>query len=243
MLSILLLLMTTACQVQNFDDTNRSGPADTTNSTNSSAITHHQGEDCISCHANSQAPLFQSGGTLFDTINAADLNTALARSNYIVRLQNGSDTVNMVQATSKGNFYTTTTLTANDYRAQILDASGTIVNQSPADHGASKMNCNSCHTQNGTNSTNGRIVEGVSYIHDVYSHLSSCINCHGGDGGFTISYSAVSVRVDTTTPSNSLLLQKGSGTVSHSGGALLGTASGYKYRSIYEWIREGALDN
>lgn len=237
---ILIMALLSGCQVQNFDDNDTANTSSSSNGT--PVLIHHQGQSCSSCH-NSNSPIFQTGGTLYALINEADLDAGLDLSDYTIRLKNSTTTLNFTAANANGNFYTTAPVSGTDFYIQILNRSGVIINQSPANHGSTKMDCNGCHTQNGQNGTKGRIVGAVSFSKDVRSYLSNCIGCHGGQGGFTVSYSAVKSRVDLNTPADSLLLLKGTATSSHNGGAALGTSAGYRYRGIYEWIRQGALNN
>ena len=88
----------------------------------------------------------------------------------------------------------------------------------------------------------------ISFANDVLPILDTqCASCHGGSGSFTITnsttpYAGVVPFVDTANATGSSLLQKGSGTVGHAGGAIIQTTSS-DYATIRDWISAGALDN
>lgn len=79
-----------------------------------------------------------------------------------------------------------------------------------------KQKCQACH-----NSTSGRIYKVLSTAAATYTNLTS------------------NSLVNTTTPANSLLLQKGGGKISHTGGNALGTS----YNTVLNWIQQGAKNN
>lgn len=94
----------------------------------------------------------------------------------------------------------------------------------------------------------------VFYATDVAPLWTSlgCTGCHGSSGGLTLSGTAsasrtelLAGRVNTTTPSSSLILTKlltGSG-VSHGGGTIFASTSNASYQKILDWITQGALSN
>lgn len=94
----------------------------------------------------------------------------------------------------------------------------------------------------------------VSYATTVAPIWSArgCTGCHGGSGGLTLTGTAsasraalLAGRVNTTTPSASLILTKplaGSG-VSHGGGKAFGSTSDADYQKILDWITQGAPNN
>lgn len=94
----------------------------------------------------------------------------------------------------------------------------------------------------------------VSYATDVAPIWTSrgCTGCHGSSGGLSLSGSVTASRnallagrVNTTTPSSSLILTKpltGSG-VSHGGGKFFSSTSDADYQKILDWITQGALAN
>lgn len=83
----------------------------------------------------------------------------------------------------------------------------------------------------------------VSFSNDILSVLQSpggqgCVNCH------TTSHSWAVARIDQGNPTNSPILLKPSGQVSHSGGirSLWGVGQ-TNYNNTLKWIQQGALNN
>lgn len=95
-----------------------------------------------------------------------------------------------------------------------------------------------------------------SFVTDVAPvfTLGGCTgaNCHGsirGQRGFKLSlfghepdidFSAISLRIDKANPEKSLVLAKATAQTAHGGGFRFGVDS-LEYRTIVEWIREGAV--
>jgi mono/diheme cytochrome c family protein len=78
-------------------------------------------------------------------------------------------------------------------------------------------------------------------VHPILT--SSCGSCHGtsfGSSDRATAYAAASSRVSTTTPDDSLLLQKGDARTTHAGGDQLDPA---EVTSVTAWIRECAQNN
>jgi len=126
-----------------------------TRGTNGSA-SMEPGQSCISCHAGTggEAPKFVIAGTLYptghepDNCNGVNGNTG---ARVVVTGTNGTSVT--LTPNSAGNFYSTTTLPP-PYQAKVVSSAGVERVMSSA---ASTGDCNSCHTQNGTNSAPGRI--------------------------------------------------------------------------------------
>ena len=94
-----------------------------------------------------------------------------------------------------------------------------------------------------------------SFVNDVAPIFTmggcSGANCHGsirGQRGFKLSlfgyepaldFEAISKRIDTASPEKSLVLRKATAAVGHGGGFRF-AADSLEYRTIVEWIREGA---
>ena len=75
---------------------------------------------------------------------------------------------------------------------------------------------------------------------------SNCKSCHGSNGSFEVTSASTTFNniqsfrgIDTSAPSNSYMLMKATGTVSHGGGSILSTTS-TDYITIRDWIIEGA---
>ncbi len=87
-----------------------------------------------------------------------------------------------------------------------------------------------------------------SFSRDVVPALATCISCHGGGAGGWVydggpdAWTQTLTRVDQDDPASSLLLEKGSGAVSHAGGVYFAAGS-VAYDAILAWIVDGAKDN
>jgi uncharacterized membrane protein len=113
------------------------------------------GQACISCHSRSgEAPKFVIAGTLYPTghePNNCYGTSGNTGARVVVTGSNGTSVT--LTPNSSGNFYTSTGL-AGPYKAKVVDSAGKErVMVSTAPNG----DCNSCHTQSGTNSAPGRI--------------------------------------------------------------------------------------
>ncbi|MBU1657523.1 hypothetical protein KKG72_00540 [bacterium] len=116
-----------------------------------SVILHNQGESCLDCHGAGSEKEFISGATVYTSL---DSNDSYA-DGYTIRLVlEGTHTVvNYIQGSGIGNSHTPYSESINDFTAQVLDSNGSVVNSSATDsHGADKLNCNNCHTAEGTGS-------------------------------------------------------------------------------------------
>jgi mono/diheme cytochrome c family protein len=115
------------------------------------------GQACISCHATTggEAPTFTIAGTLYPTGHEPDncngANGQSTGAKVVVTGNNGSSLT--LTPNSVGNFFTTTSLPP-PYKAKVVSASGSERVMSGT---ASTGDCNSCHTQNGSQSAPGRI--------------------------------------------------------------------------------------
>ena len=262
---------------------------------------HYQGESCLSCHgANGNLSSggeagetgeagenqFTSGATIFTKLNGTASEAASAYTLRLV-LENVGTTVAYNQARGSGNVNASfATGTLNGYTAEVLNASGTVVNKSLQNtHDVTRLDCNRCHTTSGANGAPGRIVSfdyygagtttgstttgsstattgtgtttgsstnntvvAKSFATDVLPILQNkCQSCHGGSGNFSITnsatpYAGVSGFVTASNATDSRLLQKASNSVSHGGGTVLASMSS-EYKTIRDWILEGAKNN
>ena len=88
----------------------------------------------------------------------------------------------------------------------------------------------------------------ISFKTNVLPILNKqCASCHGSSGDFTITnsatpYEGVTPFVNISSATQSRLLQKASGQVGHAGGTVIGSTTA-DYKTIRDWIRDGALDN
>jgi len=233
------------------------------------AISHNQGQSCLSCHAigGSNEKQFTSGATVYTTLNAANGTTNVA-TNYTLKLylESNLGIINYNIGNGIGNVNSTfSTATVNSYTAKVVDANGNIVNSSLTDsHDLGRLDCNSCHTAAGTGGAPGRIVSydyaasiatpppttstAISFSNDVLPLLTtSCQSCHGTSGNFSVTsstvtpYTSTTNFVNTTVATDSVLLQRATG-VSHGGGTIWSNTS-TQYTTVKDWITQGALNN
>lgn len=251
----------TAGENDDFDGTD-----DDIQQTNITLSLHHQGERCLSCHGagSSNEVHFDSGASIFTSSNAANGDLSKIAQNYSLRLvlSSSSGVENYSLGRGTGNFHVNVNAGVTSYTAEVLDAQGNVVNSSATDsHNSSRFDCNSCHSATGANGAPGRIVttrtttvttpttqtqpsETPQFAADVKPIVTNkCSGCHGNSGNFSVTnnppYTGVTMFVNTTTPTSSLLLSKGSG-VSHGGGVQLSSS---EYTTIRDWISAGALNN
>ena len=132
-------------------------------------IVHNQGLNCLSCHSSGEHT-FNSGVTIYKSINGADNDSNDVYDSYNVKLllDNGQ-----VITYSKGNglgnkLYSGDQGAINNFTAQVVDSSGTIVNSSNTNsHNVGRLACNSCHTIAGLNGAPGRVV-GFNYYNTLF---------------------------------------------------------------------------
>jgi hypothetical protein len=128
--------------------------------TDSNSSLHNQGKSCLSCHGSTTVSdyRFTSGGTVFTTIDAADDNTSAYATGYLIQLtmSSGGEVITYLPRLGCGNSHTLTSIDTS-FTAQVVDENGTVVNWSGTDHGIGRLDCNSCHTAEGTRGALGRI--------------------------------------------------------------------------------------
>jgi hypothetical protein len=113
------------------------------------------GQACISCHARGggEAPNFVIAGTLYPTGHEPDnCNGSNGSGAKVVVTDNAGKSVTLIP-NGVGNFSSSASLTA-PYKAKVVNAAGVERVMSST---ASTGDCNSCHTQNGSNGAPGRI--------------------------------------------------------------------------------------
>jgi len=73
--------------------------------------------------------------------------------------------------------------------------------------------------------------------------VAKCQNCHGSNGNFTITDASMTYSNIMALPGGAqYMLNKGSNTTDHGGGAVISTTSA-EYATIKSWIDAGALNN
>lgn len=128
---------------------------------NSGSSRMNPGSACISCHiarnrakGREEAP-GNVGGTVYPTAHEPDLCVAWGLSGAVVVLTGADGQVVTAPVNSSGNFYLwDTTRLARPYRAKVVYQNRERVMATPQMSG----DCNSCHTQAGTNGAPGRIL-------------------------------------------------------------------------------------
>ena len=106
------------------------------------------GEPCVGCHR------FTIAGTVYPTGHEPnDCNGVGTSAGATVVVTDAKGTMLRLSVNSAGNFYSSTTITT-PYTAVVQTSKGARAMTAPQTNG----NCNSCHTQNGSNGAPGRIV-------------------------------------------------------------------------------------
>jgi cytochrome c553 len=114
------------------------------------------GQPCIACHKRSgEGPLYTIAGTVYPTGHEPDnCNGISGTENDVKVIVTGANgAVLTLTANSAGNFYTTAPV-AMPYKVKVVDGNGMERSMFTT---ATDGDCNSCHTQNGTNAAPGRV--------------------------------------------------------------------------------------
>jgi len=114
----------------------------------------HPGVACIACHTSSgEGPRFKVAGTVYPTGHEPDdCNGADAATGAAVEVADATGKVVSLPVNAAGNFYSTTTITFPIQVAVVANGHRRAMSSSPP-----TGDCNTCHTQDGTNSAPGRI--------------------------------------------------------------------------------------
>jgi hypothetical protein len=110
----------------------------------------HPGVACIACHDANFGPSFSVAGTVYPTGHEPD--DCNGASGITVVITDAKGQTFKIPTNSVGNFYSQANI-ATPYNAKVVSAKGEramVASQTSGD-------CNSCHTQDGTNSAPGRI--------------------------------------------------------------------------------------
>jgi len=216
---------------------------------------------------------FRSGVTLYSSLNSStpidgySVSLVMQNTSDTIKYKSGRGLGN-----ANSGLYDTRLdgYTASHFTVKLLNSQGAIVGSSGSDtHDTSRLDCNSCHSATGTNGAPGRVTPNMSlgttpvvvspptslpsgtlsFANNVLPILNTqCASCHGTSGNFSITtsttaYSGVTPFINTTSPTSSVLLQKGTGVVGHGGGNQLGGTTSVNYITIRDWITQGALNN
>ena len=113
----------------------------------------HPGDACISCHSAGDGPGFSLAGTLYPTAHEpADCNGSSAAGATIV-VTDANGTAHTLTPNAAGNFYLSTAI-KQPYSAKLVYQGRTRVMATKQTDG----DCNSCHTESGTNGAPGRLM-------------------------------------------------------------------------------------
>ncbi|MFN8208032.1 MAG: hypothetical protein U0T82_11580 [Bacteroidales bacterium] len=133
----LFLILSTSCE--------KEGGGNETNISNSSATSHHAGDNCMSCHKSggSGEGWFLVAGTAYNTAGTSVF--ANAKVYLYSEKANESSLVKTITADKSGNFYTTSSIDfGNGLYVAVENSTGTkSYMNSPVSSGA----CNSCHSK------------------------------------------------------------------------------------------------
>ena len=115
---------------------------------------HNQGRMCSECHSGGEHS-FASGVTIFTELHAKNTDSASYAKNYTIQL---GDSEVYTQGRGEGNAH----LFHNNlqkFTAKVIDSNGNMVNSSAINsHDNTRLDCNRCHTQSGSNGAPGRIL-------------------------------------------------------------------------------------
>lgn len=125
---------------------------------NSESPNMNPGLACLTCHR-TQAPskAYPYSGTVFPGLHEKDRCNSRAPSGVKIEILNANGTVaiTMYASTTSGNFNSARNPTVTlPYTARVTYAGRTATMTTPQTNG----DCNSCHTEQGTNGASGRIV-------------------------------------------------------------------------------------
>ncbi|MGC4092454.1 MAG: hypothetical protein QM756_32170 [Polyangiaceae bacterium] len=111
------------------------------------------GEACITCHAQEDdAPLFSIAGTVFPTGHEVNDCNASASNGATIVITDQQNVEHRLTANTVGNFFLETAIPM-PYKAKVVTAKGERLMITPQTSG----DCNSCHTQAGTQGAPGRV--------------------------------------------------------------------------------------
>ncbi len=118
----------------------------------------YPGEACVSCHASNGGPKLALGGTVYPTAHEPDNCKGANVGGAFVQVTDSTNRIFKVAVNTAGNFYAaappnltppyTVKLT---YQGRERDMTGLVTAPTDGD-------CNSCHTETGTNGAPGRIL-------------------------------------------------------------------------------------
>ncbi len=141
---------------------------------------HYQGVSCAKCHSPNSTTAYDNealeysfniGGTIFSDLKAQDLDITKAAAYYWVKLSLENGTVfKTYVGNGTGNFWTNAIIPDGvKFKVEVIDPSGNVANATNGyTHDNTRLDCNSCHTAEGTGGAPGRIVN-----YDIYDILGN----------------------------------------------------------------------
>ncbi|MBU0720133.1 hypothetical protein KJ877_02190 [bacterium] len=192
--SFLVALVVSGCGPES--ETPAAGTEDTL-----TADSHHQGENCLSCHDASlvgesyPTKRFTSGATVYNSLNSSDSYA----EGYIIRLLLETNaTVDYRLKYGLGNSHMPDILSGS-YTAQVVDSNGDVQNSSGINtHDDTRFDCNECHTASGSGGAPGRITHNMATTASVsVSTVSSDSKTEGSALVHTVVMSGASASDET----------------------------------------------
>jgi hypothetical protein len=114
----------------------------------------HPGRACFTCHPSKNDLVFAVAGTVYPTAHEPDdCNGVNAASGAVIRLTDGNNVTHELKVNDAGNFYVPGIL-PTPFRASVVARGLERAMVAPQTSG----DCNSCHTEAGSNGAPGRIV-------------------------------------------------------------------------------------
>jgi hypothetical protein len=108
------------------------------------------GMACMGCHTTEDGPPFAVAGTVYPTVHEPDSCAGVSGVKVLIIDANGN--IHTPVTNDHGNFFTADPIPV-PYRAMLVQGSNLRSMRSPQTNG----DCNSCHTEWGTNDASGRL--------------------------------------------------------------------------------------
>lgn len=113
----------------------------------------HPGGTCVSCHEDKDGPTLTVGGTVYPTAHEPDDCNGTNAGSLKVVITDANKKTTTLLVNSVGNFYSAATIKP-PFTAKVVSGTKERVMTTPQKSG----DCNSCHTETGTEDAPGRIM-------------------------------------------------------------------------------------
>lgn len=114
----------------------------------------HPGGECVSCHDADRGPALAFGGTVYPTAHEPDDCNGIAGGAQVI-VTDSKGYMMTATVNGAGNFYMrATSMFVPPFTAKVVSNGKERQMTTPQDNG----DCNSCHTETGTNMAPGRII-------------------------------------------------------------------------------------